>query len=495
MADPSLRGVGVGEKRPRVAVEKAEVVCACCGGPLLEKRTKWESEVDGLAPQMSQDLWKNLPEELLEKVFARLPVRSLFTMRTLSRRWRTKLKDFLPFQAEVKSVTGAWKSHGPIDVDKSGMKGFDAATSKWETLFKPWNIPNNPLLREDGSEWKVASVCGYLICFMRPPPASEMKIWQELEMEVSNPMNGSWRRLPRLETKLWSHFTLVVRVVPAGDENYMIVVIGDLQPFYVYIYSSFTYRWTEHHRDPYPFLRCKSIQYFDKRVYFLYERAEPYPDDDSEGKESLGVEMFHVELGIWERRPLPFKEYEKYDLLGFLVCQSSLMMIGVEKHFTLVDEDFYGERGVPADMPMQLFGDDSSPDSSPEVRNLEVDEELGAFCPSDLSFVECRETLHLLKVTDAWTLEEILSGPPDGFEDVLCFLGDFYNDDDRIVMTTWFLSQTRLSVNSRYSSPSVLICDLKKKTWETKQLSCDLTEPYFNSQCTFKVGLNPFIVA
>ncbi|XP_002986312.2 F-box/kelch-repeat protein At3g61590 [Selaginella moellendorffii] len=157
------------------------------------------------ASPSSDDEFSSLPDDLLEKIFAALPLLSLFRARAVCKRWHgiTTSKSFMALCAQVTTHKPWYLMYK--DSEKMVGVAFDPTSRKWHNFVLP------PL--DDPSASFVASAGG-LACFL-DKTNSEVAY-------VCNPMTKAWRQLPRPPERLSSDYCAVAMCVQG--EDYKIVV-------------------------------------------------------------------------------------------------------------------------------------------------------------------------------------------------------------------------------------------------------------------------------
>lgn len=133
-----------------------------------------------VAVVMEENIWKELPGDLLEKVIARLPIPSIFRFRLVCRSWNSLLRShkFLQQFAEVRPQSPWFYTitHGNI----SNGAIYDPSMNKWYHLSLPSPPPKTII------SYHVASTGG-LVCFI---DILHHKFF------ICNPLTMSFRELP-----------------------------------------------------------------------------------------------------------------------------------------------------------------------------------------------------------------------------------------------------------------------------------------------------------
>lgn len=181
-------------------------------------------------PAMREDVWDVLPDDILERVVARLPLRSLVRMQAVSKKWKTKLQSarFIR-QCELERervVPTEWF----LTFTATACFAYESRLSRWHSLplgFLPCDItPRSPLAAADG-----------LICLSSPT-----------KVIICNPVSRFWRDVP-----LPPHLGLVSvagLVVDRVAGAYKLVVVGEgsdsNKHLVAFLFDSASENWSAH---------------------------------------------------------------------------------------------------------------------------------------------------------------------------------------------------------------------------------------------------------
>lgn len=175
---------------------------------------------------MEQEIWKELPEDLLEAVIARLPISTFFRFRSVCRKWNSLLASpsFSGHYAQVPLSEPWFYTITHENVNTGAV--YDPSMKKWRHPTMPSLPPKVILL-------PVASAGG-LICFL--------DIGHRY-FYVCNPLTHSWKELPSRSVKVWSR--VAVGMMQNGNSNsrgYKILWVGRDGEYE--IYDSMKNSWT-----------------------------------------------------------------------------------------------------------------------------------------------------------------------------------------------------------------------------------------------------------
>ncbi|KAM0934873.1 putative F-box domain, galactose oxidase/kelch, beta-propeller, kelch-type beta propeller [Dioscorea sansibarensis] len=168
---------------------------------------------------MEQQIWKDLPEDLMEAVVARLPVATIFRLRLVCSRWNSW-------------ITSASFSQQYAEVPRAHPWFYTTTTyenvnirAMYDPSMKKWHHSSIPSLPSWMTFFPVASAGG-LICFM---DISHRNFY------VCNPLNCSFKELPSIQVK--AHLNKAVGMILNGktaDSGYKIIWLDDNGNYQVY---------------------------------------------------------------------------------------------------------------------------------------------------------------------------------------------------------------------------------------------------------------------
>jgi hypothetical protein len=184
---------------------------------------------------MRRDVWDSLPDDILDRVVARLPLRSLVRMQAVSKKWKIKLRSarfIRQCEVESESVPNEWF----LTFTTSVCFAYDNRLSRWHCLplgFLPCDItPRSPLAAADG-----------LICLGVGNASMPTKVI------ICNPVSRFWRDVPLPpQLDLVSVAGLVVDRVAGA---YKLVVVGevrdrDCKHLVAFLFDSASQTWSAH---------------------------------------------------------------------------------------------------------------------------------------------------------------------------------------------------------------------------------------------------------
>lgn len=237
-------------------------------GPLM----KASSEI------MEREIWKELPEDLLEAVIARLPISTFFRFRSVCRKWNSLLSSpsFSEHCAQVPKSHPWFYTITHENVNTAAI--YDPSTKKWRHPTIPTLPPKVILL-------PVASAGG-LVCFL--------DIGHRY-FYVCNPLTHSWKELPARSFKVWSRVAIGMMTTQEGNA-YKILWVGRDGEFE--IYDSLEDSWSRPGSFP-PSMKLPLSLNFRSHsvsiggtVYFM--RSDPE-----------GIVSYEMEKGVWREHPIP----------------------------------------------------------------------------------------------------------------------------------------------------------------------------------------------
>ncbi|KAL2651911.1 hypothetical protein R1flu_020039 [Riccia fluitans] len=180
---------------------------------------------------LETELWGRLPEEIMEKILAKLPLKNVMQICLLSKSYREKLST-PAFKAEVCRNSVNAKSLCPLHYSHTSLKvqGFDCSVREWQELlsltYLPERIRNDcslikfqPIAHNDTNR-SFQSVAGSLLCFLQvdSEPSSNLII------HVTNPLNRTLREVPPI-VRVRPHRLYTVKIFPVGFDGYCVIVL------------------------------------------------------------------------------------------------------------------------------------------------------------------------------------------------------------------------------------------------------------------------------
>lgn len=198
--------------------------------PKRSRKERNRGKKSGSSPSsetMDEEIWKELPEDLLEAIIARLPISTFFHFRLVCRKWNSLLTSptFSQHCAQVPASHPWFYTITHENINTGAL--YDPSMKKWRHPATPSLPPKVILL-------PVASAGG-LVCFL--------DIGHRY-FYVCNPLTHSWKELPSRSVKVWSR--LAIGMIQNG-KGYMIIWVdrdGEYE-----IYDSQKNLWTRPGRN------------------------------------------------------------------------------------------------------------------------------------------------------------------------------------------------------------------------------------------------------
>ncbi|CAM6091235.1 unnamed protein product [Calypogeia fissa] len=193
---------------------------------------------DGNGQLETKTLAADFPEELVEKIVARLPFPSLFKARSLSRTWYFKfplpsqcVRSLSPsLQNQVASLSSSWSTYCPVFFSQEEILGFNRVASRWQPMLTLSYLPV--------TNWSSITSGGSLICLI-----SESDIGYDVY--VTNVLTRSWRKLP---ARPFSEEPDHVRLLPVKPDSYNVLLVyrrsHDEHCVHTQVYNSSLRTWT-----------------------------------------------------------------------------------------------------------------------------------------------------------------------------------------------------------------------------------------------------------
>ncbi|KAK1412216.1 hypothetical protein QVD17_33270 [Tagetes erecta] len=196
------------------------------------------SEVDDegnkdISPVVSVD--SLLPDDLLERILAYLPIASIFRVGCVCKRWHeiVKARRFLWNLSPVSSQK-PWYFMFTSSDESSGY-AYDPVSRKWYGIELPFVIKT--------SRWFIASSCG-LVCFMDKD--------SRRELHVCNLITKCCFRLSELPGLRFCDYSALSISVDRAPGNYTVTVVKSRQvpenyiqwDLSIHVYESVTLKWT-----------------------------------------------------------------------------------------------------------------------------------------------------------------------------------------------------------------------------------------------------------
>lgn len=303
---------------------------------------------------LDASVWRDMPDSVLDLVFARLPLKSLTRVRSLSKQWRST--DFF-----TRELAGLEQQQGRLALIKSGKHCEDQEVWVFDTPAQEWckfRLSHFPASSSNTFSGPFAAAGG-LLCYI-----SEAKITDgscSLEIMVGNPLTHTWRLLP--PTRSVREFPTLTHMSMTGNQ-YTITLVGlceGVVPFVIEVYNSATNAWRTNVPPPqltsyYNFFKgdeYRGLATIDttaktiKRLMYPAALQESSFLDRAEDKcwilESKGSLFMCSNVprmeGLWQRletqwqRVCPFpKALQKYEKTALYLSDEAVLLVGSEPH-------------------------------------------------------------------------------------------------------------------------------------------------------------------
>lgn len=437
-------------------------------------REEYRDEVKKVAlgfGDLESELWSGMPDEILEKIFARLPLKKVMQVCLLSHSWAHKVSS-LSFQAEVCRYSANWRSLCPLHYSDSSLKlrGFDRSAMEWQDALSLSYLPDHvrkdcvlkfrPIAHND-TRRSFQSVAGSLLCFLQVDADAS----NNLVIHMTNPMNRSLKKLPPV-VKVRPSQLYSVKVVPVGFYGYRVIVLeldtmhpervssdSDRYPIRVFVYDSWLESWTP--KRAFSSLPtkwcCRSIEYFQGSIYMLYQDCQQSHGELSRAERVsdnvLKLGVYDVESEKWRQVSLPVRYPYSFSNSSLCVCGSSLLMVAIEEFFLPVIE-YDGNRVSMGSIRK----------NSIRISKLDLDTQ---------------------------QFKEICRGPSEDIEKEY-LSGKFYHDEESIFF-------------SALGNTTVVAYNVCRQVWLTQPILGDERSKYNTYygflQHAYQPGLNPFVIA
>ncbi|BFI31486.1 hypothetical protein MPTK2_3g22220 [Marchantia polymorpha subsp. ruderalis] len=180
----------------------------------------------------------HFPEELVERILARVSYPSLYKARLLCRSWCAKfckspselLHFSAPFQEEVAAAAVRWPKYGPVSVLGRELVGYDGSSNCWRKLALHGRLPVD-LCSPAFDSWRLAFAGSLMCAFGRSQDGS-------LKLLVANVLTGDWKELP-CPPEIRGHPILDFRFVKVDSQHYKVLVHNlPSSQFQAHVYDS-----------------------------------------------------------------------------------------------------------------------------------------------------------------------------------------------------------------------------------------------------------------
>ncbi|OAY75648.1 F-box only protein 6 [Ananas comosus] len=262
-----------------------------------------EKAIVSASPEtMEQKIWKELPEELLEAVIARLPIATFFRFRSVCKKWNSLLTS----TSFAKSYSEVPRSYPWLITVTYNMESRGAM---YDPSLRKWHYPSIPFLPISYVICPVASAGG-LICF------ADMR---QKCFYICNPLTGSFRKLPPgpvpVQPQLAVGMTLNGTTSTGG---YKVLCVAYNRDYGVF--DSLNNSWTWLGAVP-PSIKLPIAMSFMSQaisiggaIYFMRAEAD-------------GILSYHVNNGSWKQFIIPLPQNLKDHALAEF--EGRLMLVGL----------------------------------------------------------------------------------------------------------------------------------------------------------------------
>jgi hypothetical protein len=224
---------------------------------------------------MDPAVWRNLPEEVVQMVFARLPLHQIVRLQCLSKAWRWKVTAAESGFRRLCASAGLQKPNMFALADEAlhgmgivSIKLFDAEAHKWHVF---------EMTLQPQFYCETMSACdGGLVCFV-----SRMlnRVANPLLIVVLNPLTKEYKVLPTLASLNKVQPQMVQLIMDRETKCYKVVLVGKKNrrtgTVLAKVYSSATGRWSN--PDPVP-----------EQLIFGYHFRWTADEDDQLAAERVG---------------------------------------------------------------------------------------------------------------------------------------------------------------------------------------------------------------
>lgn len=265
---------------------------------------------------MEPSVWERLPEEILELVLARLPLKSILRLRTVCHKWNR-----LPLSKRFVRLHSISEHFSPgfvmcarrsfmrsEDLERSGSNlGHRIGITKWLRL--PFKVGSK--LSIPSGFIRLEASAGNLLCF------SEFKEWRSgpVNYYVCNPVTRSCRNLPERVEKGATQLAGMTVDADSGHYKVLIAVSAGgqttndqpLQKLFADVYDSRTDQWNRAQKmSPVAKVVPGSLAVFCKGEFFWLVSSQS----------GTGLLIFNMEREDWRAIHLPPIIQEQFEVRG-----------------------------------------------------------------------------------------------------------------------------------------------------------------------------------
>eukprot|EP01018_Ginkgo_biloba_P015363 Gb_24381 [translate_table: standard] len=268
-------------------------------------------------------MWSELPEHLVERLAAFLPVECLHRFRSVCRHWSELFgsKYFINLRIEVRSGEPAWLVLCTPNTDIP-CHVYSFRENAWHTLSLSF-LPDCKY----GVNCK-GSAGGLLLVGIPGPSCFATTLC------ICNPLTKSWRSLPRMTSIA---ITIANGIVENGNHNYAVVAVGKSRGnlSVVEVYESLTESWRIAGNLP-DGLVIKNNEIVICDGFFFCLTVKP-----------SGIMAYNIQQGAWKMLGMPLEDASSM-FIRLLRCGSWVIMVGgIKSEHVLRDVMMWKLEGIP----------------------------------------------------------------------------------------------------------------------------------------------------
>ncbi|XP_020595746.1 F-box only protein 6 [Phalaenopsis equestris] len=295
-----------------VSEAKSEIINLFESNTSPNKRSRTEKSssstlftIPNLIVTMEQQIWKELPVDLLEAVIARLPIATLFRFRLVCRKWNSLLSStsFARHFAEVQQTN-------PWYIVQNRVHRFDAAKdgAMYDPSSKKWHNLSIPVLRS--KIFYIVASAGGLVCLLDI---------NNRHFYIFNPLINAVKVLPPRSTRVRSRVAVgMVLTANTANGSYKVVLLGCNGDHEVY--DSALDHWSHQGSLPQSIKLPFTLNFrsptvcIGSTIYFMLSN----PD---------GILTYNVATGVWKQYviPLPLRITDH----TIAECQGKVLLVGL----------------------------------------------------------------------------------------------------------------------------------------------------------------------
>lgn len=280
----------------------------------------WKSQEQVRAVRMDCSIWKNLPQDVIERVIAFLHVPDAIRTSVVSKEWNsiTRSPNFRKICAEC----GNTRSHVFIfqcELQSTWLAAYDSVASRWYSITLNF-LPSHPTA--PFKKYTVVSASGGLLCLW-PEPRST---WKSVGLVVCNPVTRHWKELP-----CRSHDCRMPDLVVISVDNthwfYKVLVITETSSrsktvVATEVYDSRSSKWKVTAVETSSGGKFKSTVLSAGKVFCIYEESTQWHK----------IRVYDMEEQRWASSlSLPtcfYENQEVFETPELLDCSGNLLLVG-----------------------------------------------------------------------------------------------------------------------------------------------------------------------